>query len=217
MTRLLKVDDSNRSDHWYLTAEDRCYYFYEYTAHKGFAFSKVNSFIANLKKPPSQRQEGHYRYKGVAIQEAAGLLRGVLNKSPGLLTTATLVPIPPSKPADHPDYDDRMEQVVKEACHGLQIDARCLIAQDQAYEASHLQGEGGSRIKPAELQALYSLVAPKPRGTVILIDDVLTTGAHFVAAKAAILAEYPAAQVAGIFLARRAIPAPTDDALAIET
>lgn len=211
MTRLLKVDDSNRSDHWYLTAGDRCYYFYEYTAHKGFAFSKVNSFIANLKKPPSQRREGHYRYKGVAIQEAAALLRGVL--TPGLLTSATLVPIPPSKPADHPDYDDRMEQVVNKACTGLQADARCLIAQKQAYEASHLQGDGGSRIKPAELQALYSLVAPEPRGTVILIDDVLTTGAHFVAAKAAILAEFPEVQVAGIFLARRAIPAPTDDAL----
>lgn len=213
MTRLLKVDDSNRSDHWYLTAEDRCYYFYEYTAHKGFGYSKVNSFISNLKKPPSQRQEGHYRYKGIAIQEAAGLLRGVL--TPGLLTSATLVPIPPSKPTDHPDYDDRMEQVVSRACAGLQADARSLIAQVQAYEASHLQGEGGSRIRPAELQALYSLVAPKPRGTVILIDDVLTTGAHFVAAKAAILAEFPEVRVAGIFLARRAIPAPTGDELEI--
>lgn len=213
MTRLLKVDDSNRSDHWYLSAEDRCYYFYEYTAHKGFAYSKVNSFISNLKKPPSQRQEGHYRYKGIAIQEAAGLLRGVL--TPGLLNSATLVPIPPSKPTDHPDYDDRMEQVVSGAIAGLQADARSLIAQVQAYEASHLQGEGGSRIRPTELQALYSLVAPRPRGTVILIDDVLTTGAHFVAAKAAILAEFPAVQVAGIFLARRAISAPTGDELEV--
>jgi len=51
MAKLLKVDDSNRSDHWYLTPGDRCYYFYEYTAHKGFGHSKVNSFIANLKKP----------------------------------------------------------------------------------------------------------------------------------------------------------------------
>lgn len=213
MTRLLKVDDSNRSDHWYLTPGDHCYYFYEYTSHKGFGFSKVNSFIANLKKPTSQRGEGHYRYKGIAIQEAAGLLRGVLDKAPGLLTSATLVPIPPSKPPGHADYDDRMEQVVNAACAGLQADARCLIAQGQAYEASHLQGEGGSRIKPAQLQALYSLVAPRPRGTVILIDDVLTTGAHFVAAKAAILAAYPEVQIAGIFLARRAIPAPANDAL----
>ncbi|CAM3697403.1 hypothetical protein [Roseateles saccharophilus] len=215
MTRLLKVDDSNRSDHWFLTAGDRCYYFYEYTAHKGFGFSKVNSFISNLKKPPSQRYEGHYRYKGSAIQEAASLIRGVLEKSPGLVTSATLVPIPPSKPPEHVDYDDRMEQVVNRACAGLQADGRCLIAQKQAYEASHLQGEGGSRIKPVDLQALYSLVAPKPRGTVILIDDVLTTGAHFVAAKGAILAEYPEVQVAGIFLARRAIPAPADDDLEI--
>ena len=213
MTRLLKVDDSNRSDHWYLKPGDHCYYFYEYTAHKGFGFSKVNSFISNLKKPTSQRNEGHYRYKGNAIQEAASLLRGVLKQAPSLQTSATIVPIPPSKLPDHADYDDRMEQVVNTACAGLQADPRCLITQGQAYEASHLQGDGGSRIKPAQLQALYSLVAPRPRGTVILVDDVLTTGAHFVAAKAAILAAYPEIQIAGIFLARRALPAPVDGAL----
>lgn len=207
MTRLLKVDESNLSDHWYLRAGDHCYYFYEYTAHKGFGFSKVNSFIANLKKPTSQRDEPHYRYKRAAIQEAAGLIRGVLQNSPAVLTSATLVPIPPSKPAGHPDYDDRMEQIVTMACNSLNADSRRLIAQAQAYEASHLQGEGGSRIKPTQLQALYGCVGEPPRGTVILIDDVLTTGAHFVAARAAIQAAYPQTQVAGIFLARRAIPA----------
>jgi predicted amidophosphoribosyltransferase len=211
MARLLKVDDSNRSDHWYLVPADRCYYFYEYTASKGYAHSQVNSFISNLKKPVAQRQEGHYRYKKSAIQEAARLLRTVLERSPGLITSATIVPIPPSKPPDHPDYDDRMEQVVKLACAGLEgADARCLLSQAQPYEASHLQGEGGSRIKPAQLQALYGLNPPAPRETIVLVDDVLTTGAHFIAAKAAILAAHPNVQVAGIFLARRAIAATVD-------
>ena len=207
MAKLLKVDDSNRSDHWYLTPSDRCYYFYEYTAHKGFGHSKVNSFIANLKKPTSQRDEPHYRYKLAAIQGAAGLIRGVLQASPSLKTAATIVPIPPSKPANHPEYDDRMEQIVSLACQGSEADNRCMLAQTQAYEASHLQGVGGSRIKPAQLQELYSLVGDPPRGSVILVDDVLTTGAHFIAARAAILSVHPQVQVAGIFLARRAIPA----------
>jgi hypothetical protein len=41
---------------------------------------------------------------------------------------------------------------------------------------------------------------------VVLLDDVLTSGAHFVAARRLILSAYPHTCVAGLFIARRALP-----------
>jgi predicted amidophosphoribosyltransferase len=212
MPKLLKIDDSNRDAHYYLGAEDRCFYFHEYTSHKGYAHSKGNSFISNLKKPVAQCNEPHYRFKTRAIQDGAAMLRVALERSPNIFNSATFVPIPPSKPHDHPDHDDRIMQIVQGACDGKGADVRNLLVQTQAYEASHLQGPGGSRLGPDELQALYSLHADPPREIVMLVDDVLTTGAHFIAAKRTILHAYPQVKVAGIFMARRILPSPDTQA-----
>lgn len=208
MPKLLKIDDSNRDAHHYLGAEDRCFYFHEYTSHKGYAHSKGNSFISNLKKPVAQCDEPHYKFKARAIQDGATMLRAALERSPNMFNSATFVPIPPSKPAGHPDHDDRIMQIVQGACAGKGSDVRNLLVQTQAYEASHLQGPGGSRLRPDQLQALYSLDAVAPKQYVMLVDDVLTTGAHYIAAKRTILQAYPGAKVAGIFMARRILPNP---------
>lgn len=87
----------------------------------------------------------------------------------------------------------------------MQVQSLRCVSLAHTNEASHFQREGSARIKPAQLQALYTLIGPPPRNTVTLIDDVLTTETHFVAAKQAIQAALPLVQVAGIFLARRAI------------
>ncbi len=63
-----------------------------------------------------------------------------------------------------------------------------------------------NRRRPDEIQANYSvdemLLDPKPQ-TIGLVDDVLTTGAHFRAACTVIRHVYPDVQVVGLFLARR--------------
>lgn len=51
-----------------------------------------------------------------------------------------------------------------------------------------------------------SPVPPAPKKTVVLVDDVLTTGAHFVAARNVIRADFPDCRVLGIFIAKR-VPA----------
>ena len=103
-----------------------------------------------------------------------------------------------------------MWQVVQGICEGNGADGRELIRQTGDYDAAHLAGEIGERIKPAELQALYQLNPAPPKPTVLLFDDVLSAGCHFRAAKSAILARYPETEVVGFFLARRVLPDPLE-------
>jgi hypothetical protein len=48
--RLTEIDDLTRPDHFYLMADDACYFLGEYTARKGFAFSPTNQLVLNFKK-----------------------------------------------------------------------------------------------------------------------------------------------------------------------
>jgi len=206
----LEIDDSNRGDHYYLTPEDSCFFLYEFTARTGYAHSPANQFIFNFKKSPLKRQEAQYRYKVQAIAEAIRTYRQIFDQWPEVYRESTFMPIPPSKLPGDPAYDDRMWQLVQGICAGKGADARELVTQTQAYEAAHLQGSAGTRIKPDELQAIYRLHAQPPKSTVLVFDDVLSAGSHFQAIKSTILATYPNTAVHGIFLARRVLPDPLD-------
>lgn len=208
MPKLQAIDDSNRSAHYYLTPDDECYFIHEFTARKGYAYSAGNQFIFNFKKSPTKRHVAHYQYKVQAVTTAIGWFRSIFDQVDGAYTDCTFVPIPPSKVPGHPDYDDRMWQVVQGICTGNGADGRELIRQSGNYDAAHLAGDGGARIKPPELQALYRLDPQPPKGTVLLFDDVLSAGCHFRAAKDAIHVQYPDVSVVGFFLARRVLPDP---------
>ena len=62
--RLTKIDDLARPDHFYLTADDECYFLGEYTARKGFAFSPTNQLILNFKKSMDDPQHGAMALQG---------------------------------------------------------------------------------------------------------------------------------------------------------
>lgn len=201
--RLSQIDDSNRSDHARLTADDQCFYIYEYTSGRDYNFSATNNLISNLKKRPTS-SEPQLRYKRKAIRNCSDALREVIQ--PAWLDSATLVPVPGSKAADHPDYDPRMEQVARGIRDGL--DVRNLVIQRQSTAAAH---ETDDRVTVEELLELYEIdeqlltVAPRVIG---IIDDVLTAGTHFRAMRAALNARLPCVPVVGIFIARRVFPNP---------
>jgi len=96
------------------------------------------------------------------------------------------------------------------ACHGTGADVREIIVQRDSYDASHLKN-AGERLRPRQLEELYQLVGPRPKSHVVLVDDVLTTGAHFIAAKNVIRAAYSGTNVYGFFMARRVVPNPFAD------
>jgi hypothetical protein len=196
---LTKLDELLRSDHYYLCSSDECYFIGEYTARQGFQFSFTNDLIYNLKKRMDKRGRPEWAYKGWAIRTAAEQLRGSLN--PDFLRTATFVPIPPSKAKFDPLYDDRMSQVLR--LLSPNIDARELVNQTESMSDAHSAEE---RPKPDDLYTNYeidgALVDPRPRQMAV-VDDVLTTGAHFKAMQRLLNEMYPDVPLVGIFIARR--------------
>lgn len=200
--RFTKVDDLIRPDHSYLTEDDDCYFLGEYTARGGFAYSTTNSLILNFKKGLDRRGRPEWRYKGRAIRAAAAAFRSALN--PEALDVLTFVPIPPSKARGHPLHDDRLTQMLHDIRRDPPLDVRELIIQAKSTDAVHGME---SRPRPQDIEALYriddTLAAPAP-GTIAVVDDLLTTGAHFRAGQSLLAARFPAANVIGLFIARRA-------------
>jgi hypothetical protein len=199
--RLTKIDDLARPDHFYLTPDDECYFLGEYTARKGYAFSPTNQLILNFKKSMDKRATAQWRYKEKAIEEAAAAFRAALNKE--WLDSATLVPTPPSKSRNDALYDDRLVRMLRGIRANPHLDLRELVFQRASTAAVHDQE---NRPTPEQIQANYgidpALRDPDPQ-VIGLFDDVLTTGAHFRAASAALKQLFPGVRIVGFFIARR--------------
>jgi hypothetical protein len=196
---LTRLDELYLPHHWRLDAADECYFGGEYTAGRGYTYSETNQLILNLKKKMERRGLPDWGYKARAIRQSAVNLRDSLN--PGFLASATFVPIPPSKVIGDPEYDDRMTQVVQ--LLGEEVDARELVYQTESMEEAHA---AETRPGPTALYNNYQIeetrIAPIP-SQIAVVDDVLTTGAHFKAMKKILGETYPEIRIVGIFIARR--------------
>jgi predicted amidophosphoribosyltransferase len=200
--RLSEVDDSNRSDHTRLQGDDKCLFMFEYTSGRDYSFSATNDLINNLKKKPTASQ-AQLRYKAGAINRCATELREALN--PKWLDIATIVPVPGSKAADHPD--NRIERVARLIRPGL--DVRNLVLQSETTAAAHEVGGIGERVTVEELVNLYQIneaLAQPPPTTIGVLDDVLTAGTHFRAMKVVLAHRFPGIPITGLFVARRVFP-----------
>ena len=114
------------------------------------------------------------------------------------------MPVPPSKARGDPLYDDRLTRMLRAIRPEPPLDVRELIVQTESTDAVH---DREIRPRPEEIEALYrideTLTEPAPR-LVAVVDDLLTTGAHFRAAKSILSARFPEVAVVGMFIARRA-------------
>jgi hypothetical protein len=205
--RLSKIDDLTRPDHSYLTPEDDCYFLGEYTARAGYSFSATNDLISNFKKSVDRRDLPEYRYKGQSIAIAAQAFRKALQDPD--IDFLTFVPVPPSKSKSDPLYDDRITLMLNQIRPDPPMDVRELVIQTQSTPAAHLNG---IRPSPQDLERLYivdeSILIP-PICHIAIVDDVLTTGAHFRAVKSILANRLPESKIIGLFIARTAID--TDD------
>lgn len=201
-TSLIQVDELLRSDHFYLENTDECYFWGEYTARRGYGHSTTNQLVLNFKKPNTEKNKPSYHYKAKAIKEVAKLLEVHLGH---VLSLVSLVPVPPSKAKNHPDYDDRLVQVLSLLSKSVKDVHFCeLIHQMVSKEAVHLNADRPTpaaikddyRVEPSHLNDL--------RNDVIIFDDMLTTGSHFKAMQRTILEVKPDTNIIGLFIARRA-------------
>ena len=199
--RLMAIDDRTRGDHWYLRRADVCRYLGEYTARKGASYSATNGLILDFKTAVSRARPRNARMKEQAIADAAAALGRALDAS--VAERAVFVPVPPSQARNDDGYDDRLTQMLRAVRPERPLDVRELIVQTRSVEPAHRRS---ARLRASDIEELYrideSLEAPGA-GLVIVVDDLLTSGAHFRAAQRVLSRRYADIDVAGLFLARR--------------
>lgn len=198
--RFTEVADLARPDHYYLTEGDACYCIGEYAVHEDTRYSRTNNLIWNFKKNMDRRGKPDWWYKEQAIQQIAATIGAAVG--PDALDRLTFVPIPPSKAKDDPLHDDRLARMLRATRPNRPPDVRELVVQTLSTGAAH---EDELPRIPREIEKVYriddTLITPKPK-TIAIVDDILTTGAHFRAAKSILSTRFPNTPILGLFVAR---------------
>lgn len=210
MIRIQKVSDVFLPDHHYLSVDDDCGFIREYTPGERFDYSDTNSHIANIKKKPSTRRAPGYKYKAKSINVLAAELGEALKDD--WLRIGTIVPIPPSKAQNHPDYDDRLVRILRGMGKNFPVDIRELVVQKETIRASHESPD--DRPTPDELYDNYEIDLSKKDPTpveILVFDDVLTAGSHYRAVHRLLSETYPGVKISGCFIARCVRTSPVDD------
>ena len=200
MNRTVLIDELTLPYHIYLKQGDQCYYFLKYTAGKDYTYSDSNKLIKNFKKVPSVASEAEMYYKGQATNQIAKMLRDAFSQ--GEKDSVTFVPVPPSKTRDNSQYDGRLYQALRRA-FGDDADIRELVEQHVSTESSH---NSDDRLTPTEVfENLYIIEKLKngTRDTIVIFDDVVTNGTHFIAMRRILKSIFPNANYIGLFICRR--------------
>ncbi|UNB64224.1 hypothetical protein [Pseudomonas syringae group genomosp. 7] len=202
MTRLTKLDND---DYKYLSDDDSCYHYGEYTSGGGFKASDTNQQIWNLKNKPTSA-DGPLYWKGKAIEYWAKMIAETLDLD-AVAANTTFVPMPCSKPVGHPEYDDRMLKVLQKLVRkNAMLDIRPLLVQTQLRDSQH----EGPRQSPAELRKTlaidHAFLAIPIKPYVVVVDDVITLGASYNAAKSLLQTIPGVTNVLGVFLAKTVWP-----------
>lgn len=150
----------------------------------GYDASDANSKISNLKKSLKYKNQPQWQYKEHAINEFACDIQELFNNllQPDRLSHIALVPIPPSKALSDPQYDDRIVRVCAKAAQGSGMRFADLLHNKSSADPYHANNK--RRTVEDISQNLY-IAEPIPNNieAIFLVDDVLTTGAHFAACK----------------------------------
>ncbi len=216
-SRLQLVGDLERQDHYHLPADAQCYFWGEYTPYEHtngqkWNYSPTNQLIANFKKKMDRRGFADWPHKVNAIQRVARQF-AVSWKWADISTQVALIPIPPSKSRDDPNFDPRMTVMLEQLASivNLPLDIRDCLSFSGKHAASH---ETVNRPTPDELyeELRFEDRSTRQRPAAILVfDDMLTTGAHYVAVTRKLAMEFPGVPVLGQFVARRVVPDPFAD------
>ncbi|HEY6451656.1 MAG TPA: hypothetical protein VIX87_03575 [Steroidobacteraceae bacterium] len=204
---LTLLDAPSRADHAYISASDRCAFLGQYLT-GGNCRAGCNQLIRSFKCEPSVTRNDYRRKqrKQQAIATLAQWLRRAVTREEA--EHATWVPIPPSRGRGDPDFDDRLSRTLALAFAAYDVDVRELLYQIGSTVPDHA---GQERLRTSTLYEilrldLEALRARPIRERIALFDDVLTTGKHYKCCERRLREALPSAEIAGIFLVRRALP-----------
>jgi predicted amidophosphoribosyltransferase len=199
------IDQLKMKDHTYLDSNDQCLFFTEFYSGHGFAGSG-NQLITNLKIKPSEKHR--HQHKKNAIDKCADLIINGFGLE--RLEKCLLIPIPPSKEKNDPEYDDRLIQILlaiqeKGKQNSFRIDFHELFSTIKSRkQTSTLKDKKPNPVEHMKnWNVNHSLLKNIKHENILILDDVITTGSQFKATKKLILQTIPQCNVYGIFIARR--------------
>jgi hypothetical protein len=181
-----------------------------YTIGCGYDYSETNDLIFNLKISPDQTNRLKYKKRSINkfIEEVKIFFNDSLNPIDGPLPTFYLIPIPPSKCKTNPLYDDRMEQVALGVADLEIVEYFPILETKNDSQASHLSQDHRDPSNFYENMIINNTFLERYRSgdVLVLIDDVLTSGAHLSAALRHLQETFREPDVMGIFWARSERP-----------
>jgi len=178
----------------YLAEQDTIYYHIEYSR-GGYQKSPANQWVSNYKKDIKYRGENHWHYKEEAIEKFASL---IIQTPIG--DNRVLLAGPPSKRRDSLAFDSRNEDVLRIVNKATGIPISFNLEAIKDFEPLHHQT--GYR-NPEMLRGRYTFTPFEDVPDVVyIVDDVITSGSHFVVWRDLIHQAHPGLEVRGIYLAR---------------
>jgi hypothetical protein len=156
-----------------------------------------NSAVQNIKKKPEDKGKPGWNYKGKEIILFANrILETPVKEKDKTIFCA----MPTSHPRLSPDFDSRLDEVVN---HIGEAGFRSENNFDVKENVIPSHYPNGSR-DPEEIGMnviFKKFKEPDPK-TIILVDDVVTSGAHFIACQKKVKECYPDVRIVGLFLAK---------------
>jgi hypothetical protein len=188
--------DISQKKIYYIEDVDEIYNAREYSARKSYEASETNQLIINFKKPITHRGNPDWKYKIEAIERFAFELSELIIDDEVYVFAA----IPTSICKTDPQYDDRLDKTLIEL---RKIANNVFIEEPISIRKTIIPSHHDGSRDPNVLYENMIWNGFKVRTErVILVDEVITTGSHFLACKRIILNHCPDMRVIGVFWAR---------------
>lgn len=208
LARWTKVDQVACHDRTFLTPDDQCFYYLQRDSlgYSNGPRANANSCILNFKKKTEVIKNDDHQawYKRQAIKFFASAVVDFFQRNARSLSDyeVFLVPIPTSKPRSDVYYDSRMDTLCQIVSNSFNW-----VIYAPVLDTKNDLGAMHERFVPRNPTYLmqnivFSGLIPgfgEPK-VVFLIDDVLTTGAHYATCRDMLKSKYPDLLVFGLFL-----------------